>query len=303
MLRSVQQYLNELFETIGGAWNEFWFTPSHDGRLICLRQLVACFAFVWLLAFTSELTSMFGADGWVSADATHRVATDGDLTNTTPGFSHLFLSQNPTWIWGCHVLGLAIVGAAVVGFASRYTTPLSLIVVLSYVHRASMMATTFETVLCFLLLYVSLGVNSMSFLQWRTSGFVETRTWLTNVALRLIQVHVCAIYVLIAASKLGSSVWWSGDAVWYLLTDSQHRMLRLDVITGNTYLYNAITHGWLAFELLFPVLVWVRPLRPLVLVVSTLLWLFAAVATGQVGYCLLMATANIAFLASRRTGA
>ena len=302
MLQAVQQYFRELSEAIGDSWNRFWFTPSSDGRLICLRQIVASFAFVWLLSFTAELTAMFGENGWVSSGAVHRISTDGDLASPTPGFSHLFLLQSPTWLWIWHAVGLAIVGCSVVGVASRYTTPLSLFVVLSYVHRAPMMTTTFETVLCFLLMYVSLGVNSMSFLPWRKSGFRETRHWVTNVALRLIQVHLCAIYLLIAASKIGTSVWWSGDATWYLLTDAQHRLVELEVITGNTYLFNAITHGWLGFELLFPVLVWVRPLRPLVLMLSVVLWVFAAVVTGQVGYCLLMAAASIAFISPQRIG-
>ena len=82
------------------------------------------------------------------------------------------------------------------------------------------------------------------------------------------------------------------------MSDQNQRLLGLDSLASNDYLMDAAAHSWVAFELAFPVLVWKRVLRPLVLVIAALFWLLAAVATGQLGYCLLMVLANLAFCES-----
>ena len=296
MLSGVLQYFRELSEAIGNGWNQFWFTPQLGGHLIVLRQLVGVFTFVWLASFSFELVDMFGESGWISHEVVHQVATDGDLESAAPGFSYLFLTQSKTWLWALHLIGLAITSCVALGIRPRITTPLAFLVVLNYVHRAPMVTSVFETVLCMLLLYLSIGGPAANLIAWRRGDWEDRPSWLSNLTTRLIQIHLCAIYLLIAASKLGTTVWWNGDAAWYLFTDTQHRLVNLDSLTGSSYLFNAITHGWLGFELVFPILVWVRGLRPLLLGISTLVWLFAAVVTGQVGYCMLMLVANLAFL-------
>lgn len=282
-------------EAIGRGWNHFWYEP-HDGAcLVWLRQITAAFALWWLVSFTPHLQSMFGANGWVSLEIVHATTTDGNLNKVAPGFSPLFYVPS-TGLWICHFVALAIVAALTLGFKPRVTTPLSLLVVLSYIHRAPLLCGCFETVLCMLLLYLCFAPQQNAWSLWRSRSKTLSPSWLSNVSVRLIQVHVCAFYLLIATSKLGTPVWWSGMATWHLLLDANHRLINLESFAGNDNLMDMISHSWIAFELLFPVLIWVRLLRPLLLVVATILWLVTALITGQIGYCLLMAFANLAFV-------
>lgn len=295
----VRHYLRDLIDWFGSGWNQFWYAPAAAERLVWLRQIVAVFAFVWLASFSLELVSMFGPSGWLSREVVHQATTDGDLTQFAPGISHLFLFDSSILLWTTHLLSLAVVGAMVLGIAPRITSPLTLLVVLSYIHRAPVVVTAFETVLCMLLLYVSLGPNQ-TIASLRTKARNSTSSehhWLNNLAIRLIQVHLCLLYVLIAASKLGTPDWWTGAAFWYLLTDEQHRLLNLEFLTSSRYLMDLLSHAWVAFEILFPVLIWNRRLSPLLVAVATLVWIFTAVVTGQIGYSLLMIVANIAFIA------
>lgn len=298
MLALARNYVTELTETIAVGWNRFWYTPTTGRSLIWLRQLTGAFAFLWLASFSFDLISMFGEHGWISTDVVHQATTDGDLNSTAPGFSHLFLAKSSVLLWITHAVCLAIVAAMVAGFALHITTPLTLLIVLSYIHRAPMITTAFETVLCMLLLYLSLLCTNTSVRSKQVSD--RDASWLNNLVARLIQLHLCGFYLLIATSKLGTPDWWSGSATWYLLTDSQHRLANLEFITDSNHIMDFIAHGWVAFELLFPVLIWLRTLRPLVIAMAIAVWIAAAILTGQVGYCLLMAVAHLAFVSRTR---
>lgn len=297
MLSACRTYPKELIAAIGLAWNQFWFTSRRSAHLILLQHIVGIFAFVWLASYSSELVSMFGQHGWVSRQAVAQMMTDGNSSQFVPGFSHLFLIESAPLLWTSHAIALAVVGLFAIGVASRVTAPLTLLVVLSYVHRAPMMTTPFETILCALLLYLSICPRGSWFSLRQGS---DESSWMANVVTRLIQIHLCEFYVLIAASKLSTPAWWTGDAVQHLMTDSQHCLADFSSLTSNMYLMNAMTHAWLVFELLFPVLIWIRQLRPLMILLSSLIWLFAAVVSGQVGFCLLMLAANVVFISPDR---
>ena len=159
-----------------------------------------------------------------------------------------------------------------------------------------MVTNQFEAILCMLFLYLSVGSLCVDFRDR------NALSWTSNVVTRLIQVHLCGFYVLIATSKLGSPVWWTGEAAWYLITDVQHRLVDLAVLTNSPFLMNGITHLWLLTELLFPVLIWNRHTRPLMLLLVTISWIWTAFLTGLVAYSLLMFAANLVFVTRDAAG-
>jgi hypothetical protein len=61
-------------------------------------------------------------------------------------------------------------------------------------------------------------------------------------------------------------------------------------------LVNAWTHAIVVFELLFGILIWVRPARPLLLGLAVVAWGLLALVTGQVAFCAMMVIANMCFL-------
>ena len=65
--------------------------------------------------------------------------------------------QDPTTLWILHSLGFVILIAFTVGLWTRVTNVLSLLVVLSYVHRGPLITGEFEPVLTMLLCYLCLA--------------------------------------------------------------------------------------------------------------------------------------------------
>jgi hypothetical protein len=121
-----------------------------------------------------------------------------------------------------------------------------------------------------------------------------------NIGLRLIQVHLAMFYVMMALTKLYGDAWWQGDAMWYLVAQTHSRPIDLSALRswgrGGALLINFWTHAVLYYELAFPILVWNRLARPLVLLLGVAIWMSLIVATGHLLFGLAMLVASAAFL-------
>ena len=59
--------------------------------------------------------------------------------------------------------------------------------------------------------------------------------------------------------------------------------------------FNAWTHLIVGFEIAFPILIWNRFARPILLILGVLVWLSIAIAAGHLLFALTMITASLAF--------
>jgi hypothetical protein len=305
-----------LLRRLGAGWDRFWFTPGSPIGLAAIRVLAGSLV-LWLLATLSvDLTRLFAAGGLVPPAAVE--AWRGPSVARSP----LDLLGSPTELWIAHGVALAIVLAMVLGIATRVTTVLSLVVLLSYVHRAPLLTTPAEPVLAMLLLYLCIGPSGShwSVDAWWTQRRLAQRpqqlarwqatrqaTWTATLATRLMQIHLTVIYLAMAFAKLVGGMpgdngelynaWWYGDAVWWLAAKPDSPLVNLaGLLHGHMHLINAWTLAILAFELGFAVLVWNRSARPVMLWIAVPMWLSLAVLTGLVPFCLAMLVANLAFV-------
>ena len=193
-------------------------------------------------------------------------------------------------------------------FAARDIGVLSLIVVLSYVHRAPMLTSEFEPILALVMFYLCLGPCGAYFsideLRHRKSpGDAQLASPLSlaaTVATRLLQVHLTAVYVMMALGKFSAETWWTGDAIWWLVARPESPGFFLArPLAEHSYVVNAWTHAQPFFELGFAVLVWNRLARPLMLGLAVVMWGLLALATGLHLFCLMMVIANLAFVDPR----
>jgi len=305
MTEKRQSYWTELSQAVGCSWNRFWFTPSHPLLLCMLRIAVGLLALNYHLSFSKDLIRLFAADGLLSPK------TMGTLRGDLGGydwihFSLLDLGNTPTQLWALHVVGGLILVLFTLGVLTRITSILSLLVLLSYVHSQSFLTGPFEPLLCMLLLYLCLAPCGayLSVDRWRVSRRQKMEVeqsgtsscWTATVSLRLIQLHCAGFYFLMGLSKLGGDVWWEGQAVWTLMAQTRSRPLDLTFLREQAFLLDAWTHAIVLFELVFPLLIWKRLARPILLVIALLMWISLAALTGLLGFCLVMLVASAAFL-------
>ena len=70
-----------------------------------------------------------------------------------------------------------------------------------------------------------------------------------NLALRLIQLHLCLIYGMAGLAKLQGPSWWNGMAMWGALASAEFRVLDFTWTASYPWLLNVLTHGSLALEI------------------------------------------------------
>lgn len=309
----MSEYFRMLNERVGSGWNRFWYTPSDPLTLCTLRVCVGLIATYTIFTYSFDLLSFFGPDALLPTNVVR------SMQEGRTRFSYLDYVSSPGQLWTVHALSLVAMVLFTVGFATRVTSVLALVVFLSYAHRAIMITTQFEPIIAFLLFYLCLGPSGayLSVDRWllirrRGSGDagVVAPSYAATIACRLMQVHLTVVYLMMALGKFSAIVWWNGTAAWWLMINSRDPLvdfsgLSARAISENSttigsraaiYLINAWTHAILAFELTLPLLAWNRISRPLILAIGVLIWGLVAVLTGLVSFALVMVVANLAFL-------
>lgn len=90
------------------------------------------------------------------------------------------------------------------------------------------------------------------------------RAWRTP-ALRLLQMHLCAIYFFGGLAKAMGPTWWNGEAVWKAVNQPYHlgRAPEFVALLGQFPLFWVVSGGAVVLlELCYPLFVWIPQTRP-----------------------------------------
>ena len=275
------------------AWDRFWFTPADPLPLavvrICAGALLTWAGIVWYL----DADAFFGPDAWQRAENVWRM-------NDQPWqWSWYFLAGSSAAVRLLAALTTLAAVLLTLGIATPVAALVSLVGFISFVNRAPLNVFGFDDTLGMLLIAVAVGpagaVLSVDRLlaprRSRASPAVAA-----NVALRLIQVHLCIVYLFSGCGKLLGASWWEGTALWGAAANVQYRTLDLTWLAGHPRLVNALTLSTLWWEITYAALVWPRLTRPLVLAMSLPVHLGIGLAMGMMEFGLAMLTANMAFV-------
>ncbi len=299
MLRNVVDYFQRLSSGFGQGWTRFWFTPSDPATLSAIRLCTGLVVVYLHATLLFDLIAFFGPNGMLPADEI------APLSGAT--FSYLnFLSQ-PAELWAVHLVGLAVLVMFAVGFWTRVTTVLALVVFLSDINRAPMITSLTEPIAAMVLLYLCLAPSGRYFsvdawLARRKRPSVadpdaaNRPSTFATIATRLIQVHLALLIAMMGFSKINSEVWWIGTGMWWLMARPESRLVDVTGLYRWPKLIDAWTHVIVLFELVFPLLVWVPLARPLLLGIGVFVWGSIALVTGDLTFALMMCIASLAYV-------
>ncbi|UUO05382.1 hypothetical protein M4951_18620 [Blastopirellula sp. J2-11] len=302
MIVAIQEYFADLSRCVTQSWTQFWFRAAEAKSLSMLRIGIACVALLYVLGYTTDLTFWFAADGVLPVSRVYEISGITDPESGASYWSLLYYFQDPTDLWILHAVTIATLLAFACGLFSRFTAVASFLLVLSYAQRSPIVLTgLIEPILCPLLLYLCLGPCGAHYSidsVWRRRLGKPTigKTYAANIAIRLIQVHLSMFFVMMALSKLGASyIWWNGAAMWNVLARPDSPLVDFKFLRSSPLVVYAWTHAIVLFELAYPVAIWVRPLRPLMIAISIPIWILYALASGNWLLALLMLVMNLAF--------
>jgi hypothetical protein len=196
---------------------------------------------------------------------------------------------------------------------------------LSYIHRSSVTLFGMDTIMIVVVLYLAIGpsgsalsVDRLLARYWATRQALRNRRPApdlsrpeplvsANLTLRLMQVHICIIYLVAGISKLQGEMWWNGNAVWATMANYEFSPIQFKLYTDflvwlpkHRWLWETLTtllsYGTLAFEIGFTFLIWIPRFRWVMLVGAVLFHLSIAFFMGLDTFGLMMLTLVLAFV-------
>lgn len=280
------------------AWNRFWFTPSDPATLGLIRLFAGAMLFYTHLVWSLDLQAFIGPGGWLPVSYIRQVQQDQWSVWS------IFFWIKPTWLlWTVHILALVVFFSLFIGLFSRIAAVLAFLLAVSYAQRVSPGAFFgLDKINCMLAMYLMLGPcgarYSLDRLRQLRRGDTSPALPATsaNLAIRLIQVHLCIIYLFSGLAKLAGENWQAGTAVWWAVANLEYQSLNMTWLSNWPVLVALMTHATVFWELFYCCLVWNRFTRPLVLWMAVFIHGGIAVAMGMITFGLVMLIANLSFI-------
>lgn len=304
MINRISEYLR----TVWRGWNDFWFTPTDPALVSLLRVLVGGMLLYTHLVWSFGLHAFFSpTEGWT-----------GELLPATQGarmgFSYWDYIGSDALRWTVHVFNLIVFFLLTIGLFSRWVAVLAWVSALSYANRVTPGAFFgLDKANCMMAAYLMLSPCGARYsvdrlLQLRRGAQPEaTPSVMANLATRLMQLHVCVIYLFGGLGKAQGDMWWNGGAVWYSVASYEYRSLDMTWLATRVplgggysfdllYVVDLLTHATVFLEIFYCCLVWNRWARPWMLAAMIGMHLFIGAAMGMWTFALIMIFANMAFL-------
>jgi hypothetical protein len=115
-----------------------------------------------------------------------------------------------------------------------------------------------------------------------------------RLALRVVQLHLCVIYLSGGVAKALSRAWWDGDSIWRAVMSPEYRQFDFSWLASHPWV--AVGAGWgvLVVESGYAVLIWPRATRRLWVAAMTALHLGIAVFMGLTVFGAIMIVLTVA---------
>ena len=305
-LTAALRQLRRAGNRVWSPWREFWFKPADPTPLAVMRILFGGMLFYTHLVWGLNLEGFFGRNGW-QGEALVRTVQQGQLAWSF-------------WWWVpdglhpvVHVVSLGVLLLFMLGALTPVTSILAYVITVSYAYRAPLANYGLDQINAIAALYLAIGPSGAALSVdrlWRRyraargslrAGEIplaQPVRWSAraNLALRLMQVHLCVIYIFACHSKLQGESWWNGQAIWQAVSNLEYQSVDLTWLAWYPWLVNLLTHGTIIWEMTFWALVW-RPLcRPIVLLIGVAIHLGIGAFMGMWTFGLAVIFLYVAFV-------
>jgi hypothetical protein len=296
-IKVVARFGAEVARSVARDWNSFWYTPADPTLLGLLRILTGLMLIYTHAVWGLALNDFFGPTSWLSPGLVRSIEA-GEYT-----YSFWFW-VSPSGMWPAYVASMVIFVLFTLGLGTRVMSVLALFTAISYNHRVPAALFGLDQINTMLALYLAIGPSgqTLSLDRWlsvrRFGGKAPAPvpSACANLAQRLIQVHMCVIYLFAGLSKLQGPSWWSGEAMWRAFANLEYQSLDMTWLAWHPWLVNIMTHLSVVWEIAFCVLIWKRHWRPVMLAGAVVLHVGIGMCLGMWTFGLIMLVGCASFL-------
>ncbi len=266
LIRPAVHYLAGLTRHLAEGWDRFWFSPADPTLLGLIRVLTGLMLLYTHAVWGLALNDFFGAEPWLSESLVRAIQSDQ--------YAYSFWWFVPAqWAWYVHAASLGVLALFTIGYKTRSdVSPAAW----SWRFRTATASRRplfgFDQINVILTLYLTVGGagQALSVDHWldsrrRGRSLPPAPSVAANIGLRLINIHMCVIYLFAGISKLQGEAWWDGQAMWGAFANLEYQSADMTWLARHPRLIDLATHICVLWEMTFCVLVWKPRWRPLVL--------------------------------------
>ncbi len=300
-MNALSSWVRDLVQT----WDQFWFTPRLSHTLAIIRigcgAMLAYVHLIWALF----VTDFMGNAAWVDNSTIRQLHNAG--SNAQWAWSWLWYIDSPLLLGIHEILAMLFSLAMMLGLLTRITTPLAWWFTLMTCHRMTGALFGLDQVIMMLSMYLMLAPcgSTLSLdallrdrgweLKQLPTGDRDSRTVLNNIATRMIQLHLCVIYIFGGLSKMRGEMWFDGSAMWYTLVNYEYQSMDLTWIGKYPFIIASLTAITIFWETFYCALIWPKLTRPIAIATAFFVHGGIAIALGMVTFGAGMILANLAF--------
>jgi hypothetical protein len=300
-MNAISTEIGQWLARLRSGWERFWFLPDRPHTLAMIRILAGSLFFYTHLVWALDLQAFLGADGWIPTSLSRQ------MHEGTWSWSYLWYLESPTALWVAHILALIVFALLTLGLFSRVVSVLAWIIIISYCNRLEGMLFGLDQFNAMMAFYLMIGpcgaVYSLD--HWRrrrNTSTDETPPLVSaNVAIRLLQLHMCIIYLFGGIGKMRGDTWWDGSAFWYAVALSEYQSMDMTWLVDYPWLIALLSHVTVFWETFYCALVWPRVTRPVILATAFAVHGGIAAFLGMIPFGTAMIIGNLAFIPSSLT--
>lgn len=312
----------EYLQDARSLWDRFWFTPCLPHTLAAIRIATGLMLLYTHLVLATRLMSFIGPDAWITNEAIQQ------LHAQDYAWSYLWYLNNPAILWLHQIVTIVVTLCFACGLFTRITAPVAWGLQLMYMHRLTGALFGLDQMTTMLTMYLMLTPCGAI---WSVDAWLRKRRedrlchesqesppptdqpnaitkWLlpsarasvaANIGTRLLQLHLCIIYLFGGVSKMRGEMWWDGTALWFAVSNYEYQSLDMTWIASYPIAFAALTHLTIVWETFYCALVWPKLTRPFVIATAFAVHGGIALALGMITFGTTMIIANCIFIPPR----
>lgn len=283
--------MKNIFSGITGLFNK----PAAPGTLGFFRIAVSAFALTQLFVLLPDWKWLYGPNGllpWEISEALN--------TNNTPSLllvsnllEHIDISPNTTLYIVTSVYFVSLAGL-LIGFKTRLmgiTAWLTHILLNTTAHFTAYGVETFLHIALFYCAVLPVGC-SLSIDARKKQKAIPS--YLITLSVRVIQLHLCIMYLACGIEKSMGAQWWNGEAIWIALQQDQFHQVNTGWMAQVPIVPKLLCWGTLLVETMYPVAIFYKKTKKLWLVSIISMHAFIAIFLGLQLFGSLMILLNLA---------
>lgn len=271
--------------------NNLFFKPESANTLAFFRIAISAFALVQLFVLLPDWMWLYGPEGllpWQISEALN--------TNNTPSLlfvsEHLHISASATVYIVTSIYFLSLVGL-LIGFKTRLMGVLAWLMHIILNTTGHFTAYGVETFLHIALFYCAvLPVGCCKSID-AIKKTNQVPSYLITLSVRLIQLHLCIMYLACGIEKSLGAQWWNGEAVWIALQQDQFHQVNTGWMAQLSFIPKLFGWGTLFIETLYPVAIFFKRTKKFWLISIISMHAFIAVFLGLQLFGALMILLNL----------